>query len=262
MKVFVAGVSSERQFVTSLDSFEEITIQPGDERKKNYTSRGDYARAKLCDEFLRRKEFNAIFLADLDMVYPQGVLEQLRFHDLDMVTGHYFKRKNNPIESIVSISSDGTWPYYPLLEIPDDGLHEIACTGFGNVLIKREVVEAVKKMVPRGSPVFGLGPLPEMTNGDHGHFGADYRFFTLAKWAGYQLYLDASPKAEAKHAATFWIDRDLYEMLRPHQSQKRADDWKKNYAWNLKLHGQNPKTMEALAVWLENLLQEVADGQK
>jgi len=245
LKILLAGVSSYMQFVASMNTFYEMEIEEGDEKATNYNARGDIARITLCNEFLRRPEFDAIFMADLDMKYPKELLARLRSHDLDLVTGHYFKRQPNPIQSVVSVSSDGTWPYHPLVDIPDDGLHEIACAGFGNVLIKRRVVEDVIKLLPPGEHPFQIGPMPEMVDGDHGAFGADFRFFTYARRLGYKLWLDAHPGAEARHAATLWVDRRIYNIMRPHQHKKRQGYWNETFKYDRRIHGMNKKTAES-----------------
>jgi hypothetical protein len=143
------------------------------------------------------------------------------------------------------VSSDGTWPYHPLVDIPDDGLHEIACAGFGNVLIKRKVIEDVIKLLPPGEHPFQIGPMPEMVDGDHGAFGADFRFFTYARRLGYKLWLDAHPDAEARHAATLWVDRRIYNIMRPHQSKKRQRYWNETFKYDRRIHGMNKKTAES-----------------
>jgi hypothetical protein len=242
LKIFLAGVSSQMQFVASLNTYYELHTEDGDEKATNYNARGDVARITLCNEFLRRPEFDAIFMADLDMKYPLGLLKRLRSHDLDMVTGHYFKRQPNPIQSVVSVSPDGTWPYHPLIDIPDDGLHEIVCAGFGNVLIKRHVIDDVIKLLVPGEHPFQIGPMPEMVDGDHGSFGADFRFFTLARRAGYTLWLDAHIDAEARHAATLWVDRRIYDIMRPHQYKKRREYWAETFKYDRRISGMNKKT--------------------
>lgn len=259
MRVFLAGVSSYMQFVASLNTFHDMKIRDGDEKATNYNARGDIARITLCNEFLRRAEFDAIFMADLDMKYPPDLLERLRSHDVDMVTGHYFKRQPNPIQSVVSVSSDGSWPYHPLVDIPDDGLHEVACTGMGNVLIKRKVIEDVIKALRPGEHPFQIGPMPEMVDGDHGSFGADFLFFTTARQLGYRLWLDAHPDAEARHAATLWVDRRIYNIMRPHQYKKREGYWRETFRYERKLHGMDKKTAEARLQQLQEHRMEYAN---
>jgi hypothetical protein len=146
------------------------------------------------------------------------------------------------------ITDDDTWPYPPLITIPDDGLHEIACTGFGCVLIKRHVVEAVMKMLPPGAPPFSLGPMPEVANNDHGPFGSDYNFFIRARRAGYKLWLDAG--LESEHACNIWLNRKWYERLGGDTAETY---WKPFWRHAMSINGINETVIKArLEVLKEN----------
>ena len=238
MKVFVGGVTSERQYTKSLFRFVDLVIRDGDQKVvPGNVLRGDAARIELCDEFLEGDK-DAILMLDMDMAPPNDMLEKLRKHDLDAVTAHYWKRQF-PMESICGISSDDTWPYIPLDPVPTKGLHEVVTTGFGCVLIKREVVEAVKDSLPKGDHPFALGTTPEMAHGEL-HFGADFRFFHLVRKLGYKLWLDA--EVESLHAMTMWLGRFRYDKNR--DTKTEAEELARLYALNKHLHGNNQKTLE------------------
>ena len=208
MRVMLAGATGPIQHVRSYRSFRDMQIRDGDERIEPYDfTRGDVTRITLVDTFIERKEYDALFLLDLDMVHPPDLLDKLRAHDLDMVTAHYWKRRT-PMESIIGIGAD--WPYHPLKDLPDTGLMEVSSTGLGAVLIKREVVDAVAKHVHPEHP-FSLGPVPEMANGEVG-MGSDMRFFFLARKLGYKLWLDCSQ--ESLHYTDMLLSRRLYKLLR------------------------------------------------
>lgn len=240
MKIYVAGVSGERQYVKSLKSFYELQVRAGDIKNvPERVIRGDIARMTLCDSFLE-SDCDAILMLDMDMCHPEDMLEKMRAWDVDMVTAHYWKR-STPMESVCSVSPDGTWPYLPLDmdTTPLEGLIEVASTGFGAVLIKRKVIEDVKESLG-GTHPFALGEAPEMSNGEHIHFGSDMRFFHKARALGYKLWLDCG--LESLHASTFWLSRQLYERL-------REPEWEGQQLWilhqlNKKLYGENPKTVE------------------
>jgi hypothetical protein len=181
---------------------------------------GFAARMELVDDFLKRKELDAILLVDMDMVLPKDGLEKLREHDLDMVSGHYFRRDTNPLMSVCMHLTEewGDWPV-PMVDIPDK-LTKIYSSGFGFVLIKREVVEKVAKIPHVGHPM-SVGQIPEQ-----GHtelFGQDIRFFHYAKKLGYDLWLD--PNVECKHATTVYTSKYLYDILRPHQTEEWERVW-------------------------------------
>ena len=208
MRVFLAGLTKEEQFIKSYRSFRDIKTRDGDDlfEPEEFT-RGDVMRATMCDEFLERTEFDAIFLLDLDMIHKPDLLENLRKHNLDMVTAHYWKRKT-PMESVIGLGDK--WPYMPLKDLPDTGLMEVSNTGFGAVLIKREVVQAVSELVAPEHPMT-LGHVPEMANGEV-NMGSDMRFFHYARSLGYKLWLDCSQ--ESLHSCNIWLSRELYHKIR------------------------------------------------
>ena len=216
MKVFVAGVSTETQYVKGLLSFRALRIGPDDVAVAHYGATGLAARKAVCDEFLRKKEFDALLMLDLDMLHPEDLLVRLREHDVDIVTGHYYRRQLSPMTSIAELAPDGTWPYVPLLDVPHSGLHEIACAGLGCVLIKREVIEAVAKELPPLSHPFDNGPMKWLTGSDL-VIGPDKRFFSLARKLGYKFHLDATVRCG--HALTVWLDDDIYDKLRDRKAQ-------------------------------------------
>ena len=208
--IYVAGITGESQYVKSIRAFHEIILRPGDDKQERTSGRGDVGRSLTCEEFLDGK-WDAVALFDLDMLHPPDILERLRAHDVDMVSGHYYARNARNVHSLACAVGDGRWPYPPLLDIPRSGLHRIGMMGMGCVLIKRAVVEAVQKRLPPGDNAFGIGPCPEIT-GDHRSLGSDFRFFSLAQMLGYKLYLDAD--VESRHAVVFWLNHELADGLR------------------------------------------------
>src|SRR3990167_7520049 len=236
------------QYVQGMVSLHNLTTRPGDTNPIEFGSRGDIARTKLCSDFLSKPEYDAILQLDLDMDHPPDLLEWLRndmtHGNLDMVTGHYFRRQSYPAPmlSIISLlSTDDTWSYPSLLDLPDSGLMEVACTGMGNVLIHRRVVEAVAKRLPPGDNPFAMRPMPRYAGGYHHNWGSDYAFFTLARSLGYRLWLDCA--VESKHAVTFWVGRELYKIFKPHND---LTDYYFNLWWaDKEIYGMNDKTVRA-----------------
>lgn len=254
MRVFVAAVSSEKQYTKGLLSFNDLVIRDGDTKAIKLGTRGDMARMAMGNRFLA-SDLDAILLLDLDMVHPPDLLERLRAHNVDMVSAHYFRRHVNPMRSVVTvITDDNTWPYPPLITIPDDGLHEIACTGFGCALIKREAVEAVMSMLPPGSPPFSLGPMPEEANNNNQPFGSDYNFFMRARKAGYKLWLDAS--LESKHACTVWLDRAMYDKI---GGDTAKTYWEPFWRHSMEYNGMNETTIKARIEILNENIQKLED---
>lgn len=225
MRVLVAGATSEMQYVEGVESFYGIVLREGDDRTRCISGRGDVSRRTVCDEFLRRTEFDAVLMVDMDQLSPPNLLEKLRAHDLDMVTAHYMHRSIDPPHSICSEIGDDTWPYPVMTDVPESGLHEIALSGMGAVLIRREVIEAVRNYLPAGDHPFAIGPLREVA-GDDVSFPAKYRFFTIARKLGYKLWLDAD--IECLHATVVWVGRDIQKRLggiyTPPANRQRALD--------------------------------------
>ena len=238
MKVYVAGVTSERQYVKSLNSFHALKLSPGDvPRMLDEVTRGDLARMTFCDDFLDGEE-DAIAFLDVDMVHPPNLIERLKSHNVDMVTAHYWKRQPR-MESVCGTSPDGTWPYLPLdvTNLPNKGLVEIASTGLGAVLIKREVIETVKRGLKETDHPFALGPHPEMVNSDV-VMGSDMRFFHEARKAGYKLWLDC--ELESLHGTTIWLSTGLYKRIR--EPDWELEQTRKLFYAARAAHGENEKT--------------------
>lgn len=200
--------------------------QPGDALFWQATNQGEIGRQIAVDQFLAT-DYPLLMMCDLDQDFPPDTLEKLRAHDLDMVTGHYMQRKTSTLKSVWMYTIDGNWPYIPYLynQIPQDGMHRLASSGLGCVLIKREVVEAVKNYLshwePNSNP-FEIGKVPEEAI-HYGTWGSDMRFFYYAQRLGYELWGDAS--LDIPHAANIWVNRDIRESFQynPYQDANRLN---------------------------------------
>jgi len=260
MQILVAGLTSDRQYVRSLHSFMALELEDGDLKIFPESGmRGDVARITMCNELLRNEQFGALMMCDLDMVLPGDLVTRLRAHDLDIVAAHYFKRGTNPVQSVCAYSPDGTWPFIPLYDIPDSGLHEMAVAGFGAVLIKRHVIEDVKASLPEGTHPFAIGPMPEMTDGEHGNFGSDYYFFTRARRCGHKLWVDFSPDLECLHYYHGLINREFYRIMKPHQTEEHLYHFQANLKKGVEIHGMNENALENRIKTLELRHKEVGN---
>jgi hypothetical protein len=214
MNVFCFAATGEEQYVKSVRSYwKDLIIREGDIKTDYPLGRGDVGRMWAGSEF-QASDKDALLMLDMDMLHPSDLLEKLRAHNLDMVCAHYMIRTFKNMRSIITLIGDNKWPYPPLVDIPDTGLHEISMTGCGCALIKRNVYEAVdaylQKIRPGDHP-FAIGPLPEITN-DWRPLGSDYRFFLIARHLGFKLWMDAS--IDIPHACTVWLTRDMYNQRR------------------------------------------------
>lgn len=212
--VMVAGLSADRQYLTSTLSFTKIKTRPADGVFVQHGTRGDVGRGIIADQFLKSNH-DGLLMLDLDQRFPENTLEQLRSHARPMVSGHYMKRTTRFLQSIWQYTLDGDWPYLPYIapNIPITGLHRIATTGMGCVLIHREVVERVRAHIPEGSNPFDIGTVPELTPFAGLSFGSDYRFFYYAQKLGFELWGDAD--LECPHVTSLWLTRTSHEDIQP-----------------------------------------------
>jgi len=257
MNVYIAGISGDEQYFHSLRSFENIRLGPGDTKQGRSSGRGDVARRLACGEFLEGK-WDAIAMLDMDMLHDPDLVLKLANHNLDMVTGHYYAGNSRNVHSVCWDVGDGKWPYPPLTKIPRSGLHEIAVTGMGNVLIKREVVESVAKYLPKGDHPFAIGPAPEIT-GDASSLGTDFRFFSIARKLGYKLWLDAD--IESKHGVLFWVGHEIADKL--YNPQKTIERLEYISLQMKEVNGMDEKffqlRIERLETQLKDLQKQKAD---
>jgi hypothetical protein len=271
VKVLVAVCSSEVQNVGAIRSAYFIKQQTGDKFVDHWVSRGDVTRERFVKTFLEMDYYgpeDAILLLDGDQRHPEDLLEKLRAHDLDMVCAHYYRRSTDPVQSLCYAIGDGRWPYLPMVHPPKEGLHEIAVTGFGCVLIKKRVLQAVQDTLPKGMSPVAIGPLPDVY-GDYSNWGPDFRFFHKARELGYKLWLDAS--VESLHAVTVWLGHKSAEALA--EPVNWADAAHGLLISRLELYGIDPErlhmSLEAfrqrriiLGQRLEGLMQEALEAGK
>ena len=237
MNVLVCVASSEAQHVAALRSCEKVKRYDGDGYAIEWRKRGDVAREDFVESFLEAKNYDAILMLDGDQRHPEDLLAKLRIHmenGCDMVCAHYYLRSTKQIQSLCYELGDGTWPFIPYLDPPKKGLHEIAMTGLGCVLIHRRVVEAVSATLPKGMSPVAIAPMPDI-EGDYGNWGPDFRFFILARRLGFKLWLDAS--VESLHATNLWLGHKSAEKLIDYH--KWANGAHDLFNRRLELHGVN-----------------------
>lgn len=238
----VAGLSADRQYLNSTISFTNIKLRDIDGQFVQHGTRGDVGRAIICDQFLNSKH-DALLLLDLDMEFQPDVLERLRVHSHDMVSGHYMKRTTRFLHSIWQYTVDGSWPYLPYVapEIPLSGMHRLASTGMGCVLIRRKVIEAVKAFLPLGSNPFDIGLVPELSP-MHGNFGSDYRFFYYAQKLGFELWGDAD--VDCPHASSIWVTRQTHKDIQP--SLDKTAEYMMTHVWENTIRSRGVISLNAL----------------
>ena len=90
-----------------------------------------------------------MLLLDHDMKFPAFTLEQLRSHRLPFVSGLYMRRRIAPIAPVwYDDGQPGVMPLSPLTAIVEaNTLYRIGASGWGCMLIHRDVITATKKIL-------------------------------------------------------------------------------------------------------------------
>lgn len=180
----------------------------------NPQTRGDSARQHHCEVFMAEPDkWDALLLLDGDQTFPDDMVDRLWSHGVDIVSGLYFRRTFPPAP--VAYAASEKWPLQPLFEwkhlINDKGLVPIGATGFGCVLIKRNVFEYFDKHIlkPKEPYIFN-GPYPERA-GHWRSYGADLRFFDRARQHGFDVWLD--PNCKSGHIGHIELNEESYQVF-------------------------------------------------
>jgi hypothetical protein len=150
--VYVAVTEGETQYGAARDSVQNMRLRNGDDGPNfGRGTKGYEARQQHLDNFLESKCDFILFL-DGDQVFPADCLERLRGHKLPYVSGLYMRRDYQPIAPIWFKPFSGRFPYEPWLDPIERGkLHHIGASGWGCVLVHREVILAVRAIL-KGEP--------------------------------------------------------------------------------------------------------------
>jgi len=143
--VYIGVVGPEEENGICRDTIENINRRIGDTRPFYIRATKGYdARQTHVERFLESKHGALLFL-DHDMKFEPDTLERLRSHGLPYVSGFYMRRMFQPIAPVWYENTPlGLWPQKPFLGNPKRGeLHELGASGWGCILIHREVFEAM-----------------------------------------------------------------------------------------------------------------------
>lgn len=157
------------------------------------------SRNNFCKQALKTKADYVLWL-DSDMVFESDVMERMHRHmedGKDIVSGLYFRRRA-PFTPVLykELGGNGSYVEYP--DYPKDSVFEIGGCGFGCVMLKREVIEAV---------AFDSGNWFEPCDG----YGEDLSFCVRAKRAGFKIWCDSTIKCG--HVGQLIINEDIYESM-------------------------------------------------
>jgi hypothetical protein len=164
----------------------------------------DCSRNQIVRDVLKA-DFDYLFFADCDEVFPEDCVERLLQHDVDVVTARYHMRKE-PYHAVAYVKHrvmDGPHCYAPVHY--GQGLIEIERGGAGALLIKRRVLEAIRSRIGENWFRYQRSPDPphDMSVSE------DFWFYQQAREAGYQTYCDWD--VEVGHLQTFSINRSWNE---------------------------------------------------
>lgn len=224
---YIAVTGGETSYPQSDYSIHQLTIRPGDTLHIEMGTKGYEVRQSHLNKFMASDHDFILFL-DQDQVFEPDTLERLRSHKLPYVSGYYMRRRFNPILPVWhEYPEENRLPYKPWSTDPERGrLHEIGASGWGCVLVHRQVIEGVRAIL-KGEPEIleddmdvwpydlravlrGEEQIRVLTGVKNHIIGSDVRFPFFAREAGFTLYGD--PDVRPGHVASYIITPDDYTL--------------------------------------------------
>ena len=147
--------------------------------------------------------FDWVFWLDSDMTFQPDILARMmktaEEKNIDFLSGLYFRRVQpyTPVAfDHLEVNEDGDCEWSNIEEIPEE-LFEVSGCGFGCVLIKTSVLDAVReKYADMFMPI--------------AHMGEDLSFCWRARQCGFRIWMD--PSIELGHVGYSVINRKFYEF--------------------------------------------------
>jgi len=146
--VYLGVVGSEGEHGPCRDSIEAIARRPVDS-PLSYTraTKGYEARQWHINNFIEGKH-DFIFLMDADMTFPRDILERLRNHKLPYVSGFYMRRSMEVLAPVWYRPFKDVFPMEPWVgEVEQGRLHKLGASGWGCILMHRDVVVGVRELL-------------------------------------------------------------------------------------------------------------------
>lgn len=151
---YIGVVGAETENDEARDTIENMKRRAGDTKPLYIrATKGYEARQMHLNNWYEQTNHDYLFLMDRDMKYPRNALERLRNHKLPYVAGLYLRRRYAPIAPVwFDYSPEPQMPMTPFTAvIQPNRLYKIGASGWGCVLIRRDVVKAVKALL-KGEP--------------------------------------------------------------------------------------------------------------
>jgi hypothetical protein len=234
MSVYIGVVGPDLVDIDALTSV--LQMKRRDEDSFPYfikATKGYEARQKHINKFLE-SDHDAILLLDGDMIFPDDALERLRAHDVPFVSGLYLRRAFSPLGPVWFEPFTGGWPYMPMMTDPERGkLHPIGASGWGCILIHRDVITSVRSVLCGEQEVLeddmDVWPYDlqdvisgreriQVLRGEKDPVGSDIRFPFYALHCGYQLWGD--PDVRPAHLLNYPLVPDDFTHSSPEARDK------------------------------------------
>ena len=150
---YIGIVGPETDYSEGWRSIMSLDRRVGDGTPAFFTgTKGYELRQRHINKFMASHHEFCLML-DHDMIFPADTLERLRSHKLPYVSGLYMRRQYDPIAPIwFEPNPRGIWPSEPMTRDPERGrLHKIGASGWGCILVHREVIEETRRIL-KGEP--------------------------------------------------------------------------------------------------------------
>jgi hypothetical protein len=151
---YIAVVGNEYEYGPCRDSVENI-IRHSKDTPPQYirATKGYEARQMHLNNWYEKTKHPFILFLDADMLFPVDALERLRRHKKPYVTGFYMRRTIRPVAPVwFEQNKPGVMPFRPMTAILEKNkTYPVGASGWGCVLIHRDVITAMKKIL-KGEP--------------------------------------------------------------------------------------------------------------
>ena len=161
----------------------------------------------LIADWTMKNGYDYLFAVDSDISFPPDTLARLLSHDKDLVSGIYIQRI--PGTHTIEIMRKNEWggvSHVDWSDIKDQGLVPIDGCGFGCVLIKSSVLNAI--------------PYPHFLYHsalDHRNtISEDVHFCNQMRDQGFRLWADTSILCDHTGSSTFQVDRNMPARVQEH----------------------------------------------
>ena len=181
-KVLIGVPSGSSVPIAFMSSYTKAIKMEGDDDYLFYNHRGTNtvtARNQCVYEMLI-KDYTHLFFMDSDMVFPDGTLERLLAHDVDIVGGFYVRKRSGFLPNAFQLGERPNGKY--ITEWVTE-YKEVEGIGTGCLLIKREVFKKIK--CPWFEYKWNGEPNGKMVT-------EDLVFCDKAKESGFKVYCDGT----------------------------------------------------------------------